>query len=1009
MALRLVVDNVNKVQADLRGVGEAGEASFKRLDRTVAESDKKLDGLALRAKAARVGVVALGAAAAAAAGAAALGAMVNSALQTADALAKAADSANIGVERFQSLKFAAGQAGVEAGVFEDGMRRLNRRLGLFVADGGGPAAKAFERLGLANKVAIGELQNSEQVFDAAVRALGRISDSAERTALASQLFGEDAGPRLALLLNQGAEGIGKLEQRARELGLVLEEELIRKSEETGDQIAELTQQIEVNLTRALLGLQQPIRDAVALLGDFGVAAGKLYGEFQENAGALGQLFALPAGQLAELAKLRAELAYLEGSVALTRSRGSQEAIEQLERDILSVKAQMLAIYQGSPGAPAPAAPGGRPSGGTPVTLSQGINPLAGADYGSHLRLVGAAERSKQALEQAKAAQEAQKRFDDYLKGLERERDLAGLTTEERQRQQALLEAQARLGRELTEAEARRVGEIVKASQARVAEQRKIEETQRQLERLSQSVAGSLRDSLVSALDGVETRSVSLFERMRQLAANLLGDSLENQVLQPAVNSFFNSFLGSAGGAAGGAAGGGGILGNNLFTSGVQKGLESYFGGSGGSAGGSFLTGLFGTAGGSGAAVTAAHSAGVAAVPGGVAQLGTAGALSSGGSAASGLSGALGAVPVWGWIALAASIAKGFVQGSDNKLAQTADILLLPSLEQWQANPGRSLVNAVDPILSAGLNLAGISIGGKPSVGPNAGATIGFQGGQFGIAAINSDNGGNQNAIGPEAERAAGLLNLLLQQSGASVSKFAAGNERGGGNGLAWFADRGITIGADAVIKSILANSTFEGGDQALIERARNDGIEAALQKAAADEQAAEATERATAALEGLEQRLATGGDSLRSFFDRLIDPLAGFAADVAFGGLSAAAPGDRLAAARSSYGSTLEAARGGDLGALEDLPGLGRSVLDIGRDVFASGPQFTALSREIASGIASVQADLEGQRSSSLAEFSVPLVQTLQMQTRTLKAALEALQDEMRQTKDAIRQLREAA
>ncbi|MDO8840678.1 MAG: hypothetical protein Q7V31_17340, partial [Parvibaculum sp.] len=78
--------------------------------------------------------------------------------------------------------------------------------------------------------------------------------------------------------------------------------------------------------------------------------------------------------------------------------------------------------------------------------------------------------------------------------------------------------------------------------------------------------------------------------------------------------------------------------------------------------------------------------------------GAAGGAAGAAGAAGGLQAGLAAVPVWGWIALAAMTVKGFVEGADPGSPKGAiNTLLLPSIEEWQKDPGRSFANAIDPI------------------------------------------------------------------------------------------------------------------------------------------------------------------------------------------------------------------------------------------------------------------------------------------------------------------------
>lgn len=249
--------------------------------------------------------------------------LVSESISTADSIAKVADSAGIGIERLQSLRFAAEQSGVSAEQLDDGMRRLNRRLGLFISDGGGPAADAFRRLGLEGDIAGGRLRNTEAVFDRAVQSLKSIESQAERSAIASQLFGEDAGPKLALLLNKGAQGIGDLESQARELGLVLDREVVRNAEEANDKFNILSKTISTKLTAAVVDNADALGTMADAFGSVIDGAAEVTREVSRAGEAVAAFFNTPTGDFGELQEIERKLADLDdmlGSSWANRTR-----------------------------------------------------------------------------------------------------------------------------------------------------------------------------------------------------------------------------------------------------------------------------------------------------------------------------------------------------------------------------------------------------------------------------------------------------------------------------------------------------------------------------------------------------------------------------------------------------------------------------------------------------------------------------------------------------------------
>jgi hypothetical protein len=177
--------------------------------------------------------------------------LLTDSLDAADAIAELAETANVSTGFLQQMRFAAQFNGVETRGLDDSLRRLTRRVGLFISEGGGPAAKALQRLGLASHITSGQLRGTEPIFNAVVEALQQVESQAERAALASQLFGDDFGPKLVPLLDQGTKGIAGLREEANRLGVVMSDDLIAKAAEANDALDRMGLIIGTNLTVAV--------------------------------------------------------------------------------------------------------------------------------------------------------------------------------------------------------------------------------------------------------------------------------------------------------------------------------------------------------------------------------------------------------------------------------------------------------------------------------------------------------------------------------------------------------------------------------------------------------------------------------------------------------------------------------------------------------------------------------------------------------------------------------------
>ncbi|MFZ1429133.1 MAG: hypothetical protein WAS21_20450, partial [Geminicoccaceae bacterium] len=168
---------------------------------------------------------------------------------------------SVGTKALQELRFAAEQSGLAADQLDDGLQELSIKLGQFKTGDSG-AKQAFDQLGLSADITSGKLNSTEAVFGAVATALSKMEDQALATSAAALVFGEDVGPRLIPLLNQGGSGIDALRQKASDLGLVIGDDVVQAADQARDKVAVLS---DVIATRAVVAFANlaPQVDAVA--------------------------------------------------------------------------------------------------------------------------------------------------------------------------------------------------------------------------------------------------------------------------------------------------------------------------------------------------------------------------------------------------------------------------------------------------------------------------------------------------------------------------------------------------------------------------------------------------------------------------------------------------------------------------------------------------------------------------------------------------------------------------
>ena len=270
-AIRLAVEGGGQVKAELVSVGQSGEQSLKRIETAGERASGGLKGLGRQAELLRTGIRTLGGALVGAATVGGLGALIDRSISAADAIGKTADKIGVGVEALQELRFAAKASGVEQQTLDMALQRFTRRAAE-AAQGTGEAKDALAQMGIALRDQSGNLRRSEDLLGDVADAFARIEDPAERVRLAFKLFNSE-GVALVNLLSDGSGELEELRDRARDLGIVLDEHLVRDAERARTELDTLSQVISANLTRAALEAAPVIADLSSWLADVAGKAG----------------------------------------------------------------------------------------------------------------------------------------------------------------------------------------------------------------------------------------------------------------------------------------------------------------------------------------------------------------------------------------------------------------------------------------------------------------------------------------------------------------------------------------------------------------------------------------------------------------------------------------------------------------------------------------------------------------------------------------------------------------
>ncbi|WP_353475513.1 hypothetical protein PVT71_18275 [Salipiger sp. H15] len=135
----------------------------------------------------------------------------------------------LGVEAFQQLSYVASQSRIPVDALVDGMKELSLRADEFIVTGKGSAADAFARLGLSAADLQRQLEKPEELL---LEIIGRMEDldRAGQIRVADEVFGGTGGERFVELLGKGETGIRLMMDQAKEMGLVMDAELVAKAQ-----------------------------------------------------------------------------------------------------------------------------------------------------------------------------------------------------------------------------------------------------------------------------------------------------------------------------------------------------------------------------------------------------------------------------------------------------------------------------------------------------------------------------------------------------------------------------------------------------------------------------------------------------------------------------------------------------------------------------------------------------------------------------------------------------------
>lgn len=183
------------------------------------------------------------------------------ALEKFGGIADKSAAAGVDPEFFQGVAYQAKLAGVEVDGVAGALESFAKNAGM-AAEGKGKMIAALKSL---DPILLRNIQNAttqEQRFKLVADALRDAGSEAKAAAIAAAAFG-DQGPKMVAAFRGGADEIDAMQQKARELGIIVDREVIARADELGDEFDTVVEIVDTQLKAALVDLGPVL---VAVLG-----------------------------------------------------------------------------------------------------------------------------------------------------------------------------------------------------------------------------------------------------------------------------------------------------------------------------------------------------------------------------------------------------------------------------------------------------------------------------------------------------------------------------------------------------------------------------------------------------------------------------------------------------------------------------------------------------------------------------------------------------------------------
>lgn len=260
LVARLTADTQG-LRADMAKAQAQVNGATARMNRSLARTEKHTRSLAAGFKGVRLAVIATATVMA--------GRFIKSQIDSAAAVLDTSNKIGVQVESLQELRFAAEQYGIKQNQTDLALQRFSRRVGEAVK-GQGELRQTLEDYNIALTDSGGRTRSVEAILLDYADAIQGAESQQEKLRLAFKAF-DSEGAAFVNVMQDGSEGIKEFVSQANDLGIVMDEAMLRRAKAASDQLTVLSNVIRTQLTIAIADNADTIAEwssfAVEKIGD----------------------------------------------------------------------------------------------------------------------------------------------------------------------------------------------------------------------------------------------------------------------------------------------------------------------------------------------------------------------------------------------------------------------------------------------------------------------------------------------------------------------------------------------------------------------------------------------------------------------------------------------------------------------------------------------------------------------------------------------------------------------